>query len=190
MRRTTIESQRGRGEKFYRELKQTGVGVRAGMEATGYTPWFGRLLARARFQDADWRCSGDLEDARPDAWCTCGADHESAAGGGHERRPAFSDETEAGRLVLRAKSLYKSPARPAQLEIWRQSGIRPLGASRSHHGKRQERRKTKSTNAEARRARRALARGPRRESACQRMYCRGACFRLCRRVSEFRPALR
>jgi transposase len=32
-------------EKFYRDLKQKGVRVRVGMEATGYSRWFERLLA-------------------------------------------------------------------------------------------------------------------------------------------------
>src|SRR5712692_10005858 len=32
-------------EKFYRDLKQKGVRVRVGMEATGYARWFERLLA-------------------------------------------------------------------------------------------------------------------------------------------------
>src|SRR5260370_20393823 len=31
-------------EKFYRELAQRGVSVRVGMEATGYSRWFERLL--------------------------------------------------------------------------------------------------------------------------------------------------
>src|ERR1700721_3722244 len=35
----------GQAEKFYRELKQRGVRVRVGMEATGYSRWFERLLA-------------------------------------------------------------------------------------------------------------------------------------------------
>jgi transposase len=35
----------GEAEKFYRELKQRGVSVRVGMEATGYSRWFERLLA-------------------------------------------------------------------------------------------------------------------------------------------------
>ena len=35
----------GEAEKFYRELKQPGVSVRVGMEATGYSRWFERLLA-------------------------------------------------------------------------------------------------------------------------------------------------
>src|SRR5580693_5280936 len=35
----------GEAEKFYRELAQRGVSVRVGMEATGYTRWFERLLA-------------------------------------------------------------------------------------------------------------------------------------------------
>jgi transposase len=35
----------GEGEKFYRELAQRGVAVRVGMEASGHTRWFERLLA-------------------------------------------------------------------------------------------------------------------------------------------------
>ena len=35
----------GEAEKFYQELKQRGVSVRVGMEATGYSRWFERLLA-------------------------------------------------------------------------------------------------------------------------------------------------
>jgi transposase len=34
----------GEAEKFYRELKQRGASVRVGMEATGYSRWFERLL--------------------------------------------------------------------------------------------------------------------------------------------------
>jgi transposase len=35
----------GEAEKFYRDLKQRGISVRVGMEATGYSRWFERLLA-------------------------------------------------------------------------------------------------------------------------------------------------
>src|SRR6476469_9347731 len=35
----------GEAERFYRELQQKGVSVRVGMEATGYSRWFERLLA-------------------------------------------------------------------------------------------------------------------------------------------------
>src|SRR5579864_2692700 len=35
----------GEAEKFYRDLKQRGTSVRVGMEATGYSRWFERLLA-------------------------------------------------------------------------------------------------------------------------------------------------
>jgi transposase len=35
----------GEAEKFYRELALRGVSVRVGMEATGYSRWFERLLA-------------------------------------------------------------------------------------------------------------------------------------------------
>src|SRR5208282_4699886 len=34
----------GEAEKFYRELKQRGLSVRVGMEATGFSRWFERLL--------------------------------------------------------------------------------------------------------------------------------------------------
>src|SRR4029077_12609960 len=35
----------GEAERFYRELQQRGIRVRVGMEATGYSRWFERLLA-------------------------------------------------------------------------------------------------------------------------------------------------
>jgi transposase len=35
----------GEAEKFYRDLQQRGIHVRGGMEATGYSRWFERLLA-------------------------------------------------------------------------------------------------------------------------------------------------
>src|ERR1700722_14795800 len=41
----------GEAEKFYRELKQRGVRVRVGMEATGYSLWFERLLAELGIED-------------------------------------------------------------------------------------------------------------------------------------------
>jgi transposase len=37
-------------ERFYRDLKQRGVSVRVGMEATGYSRWFERLLAELGFE--------------------------------------------------------------------------------------------------------------------------------------------
>src|SRR5216110_526187 len=40
----------GEAEKFYRELKQRGVSVRVGMEATGHSRWFERLLAELGFE--------------------------------------------------------------------------------------------------------------------------------------------
>ncbi len=35
----------GEAERFYRDLQQRGIRVRVGMEATGYSRWFERLLA-------------------------------------------------------------------------------------------------------------------------------------------------
>src|SRR5271168_873607 len=40
----------GEAEKFYRELAARGVSVRVGMEATGYSRWFERLLAELGFE--------------------------------------------------------------------------------------------------------------------------------------------
>jgi len=40
----------GEAERFYRELKQRGVRVRMGLEATGYSRWFERLLAELDFE--------------------------------------------------------------------------------------------------------------------------------------------
>jgi hypothetical protein len=40
----------GQAEKFYRELKQRRIRVRVGMEATGYSRWFERLLAELGFE--------------------------------------------------------------------------------------------------------------------------------------------
>ena len=40
----------GQAEKFYRDLKQRGLSVRVGMEATGYSRWFERLLGELGFE--------------------------------------------------------------------------------------------------------------------------------------------
>src|SRR5216683_5159971 len=40
----------GQAEKFYRDLQQRGISVRVGMEATGYSRWFERLLAELGFE--------------------------------------------------------------------------------------------------------------------------------------------
>src|SRR5260370_8516788 len=40
----------GEAERFYRELKERGVSVRVGMEATGHAHWFERLLAELSFE--------------------------------------------------------------------------------------------------------------------------------------------
>src|ERR1700677_2723191 len=40
----------GEAEKFYRELAARGASVRVGMEATGYSRWFERLLAELGFE--------------------------------------------------------------------------------------------------------------------------------------------
>src|ERR1700730_11079895 len=50
----------GEAEKFYRDLKQKGVSVRVGMEATGHARWFERLMAELDFEL--W--SGDPADIK------------------------------------------------------------------------------------------------------------------------------
>jgi transposase len=40
----------GQAEKFYRGLKQRGISVRVGMEATGHARWFERLLGELGFE--------------------------------------------------------------------------------------------------------------------------------------------
>ena len=40
----------GEAEHFYRDLKQRGIGVRVGMEATGHARWFERLMAELGFE--------------------------------------------------------------------------------------------------------------------------------------------
>jgi len=40
----------GAAERFYRDLRQRGISVRVGMEATGYSRWFERLLAELGFE--------------------------------------------------------------------------------------------------------------------------------------------
>ena len=40
----------GEAENFYRELKARGISVRVGLETTGYSRWFERLLAELGFE--------------------------------------------------------------------------------------------------------------------------------------------
>src|SRR5215813_12355595 len=40
----------GEAERFYRDLQRRGISVRIGMEATGYSRWFERLLAELGFE--------------------------------------------------------------------------------------------------------------------------------------------
>ena len=40
----------GEAEKFYRELRQKGLSVRVGLEATGYSRWFERLLVELEIE--------------------------------------------------------------------------------------------------------------------------------------------
>jgi transposase len=45
-----LEHSQGEAERFYRELKERGVQVRVGIEASGHTRWFERLLAELEME--------------------------------------------------------------------------------------------------------------------------------------------
>jgi transposase len=45
-----LNRSKGEAERFYRDLKQQGICVRVGVEATGYSRWFERLLAELGFE--------------------------------------------------------------------------------------------------------------------------------------------
>ena len=45
-----LEHSTGEGESYYRELKRRGVQVRMGIEASGHTRWFERLLAELEIE--------------------------------------------------------------------------------------------------------------------------------------------
>jgi len=46
----SLKHSNGEAEKFYRDLKARGISVRVGMETTGYSRWFERLLAELGFE--------------------------------------------------------------------------------------------------------------------------------------------
>src|SRR6202051_983945 len=45
-----LEHSTGEAERFYRELQRRGVQVRVGIEASGHTRWFERLLAELEME--------------------------------------------------------------------------------------------------------------------------------------------
>ena len=79
----------GQAERFYRDLKQRGISVRLGMEATGYSRWFERLLAELGFE----------------LWI--GDPWRSASSGGFMqiKRPALRNAT-SGNLVLESSLCF------------------------------------------------------------------------------------
>src|ERR1700681_719278 len=73
----------GQAEKFYRDLKQQGISVRVGMEATGYSRWFERLLAELGFEVWIGGSRGDQDQASQEAQDRprrCPTYEEAAAG--------------------------------------------------------------------------------------------------------------
>jgi hypothetical protein len=45
-----LKHSNGEADKFYRDLKLRGVSVRVGLEATGHTRWFERLLTELGYE--------------------------------------------------------------------------------------------------------------------------------------------
>jgi hypothetical protein len=68
-----LKHSNGEADKFYRDLKLRGVSVRVGLEATGHTRWFERLLTELgyelMFEKAD-RLPGADANIRPIRFCT------------------------------------------------------------------------------------------------------------------------
>jgi transposase len=53
----------GEAERFYRKLKEQGVKVRVGIEATGHARWFERLARGTGIRVVDWGCGRDQGQA-------------------------------------------------------------------------------------------------------------------------------
>jgi len=70
----------GEAEKFYRELTARGVIVRVGMEATGYSRWFERLLPSRLGAESGESGSAATVVAPASIGANADADHEPAAG--------------------------------------------------------------------------------------------------------------
>src|SRR5208283_3879290 len=64
-RRLTHSS--GEAEQFYRELQKKGVSVGVGMEATGHSRWFERLLAESQLRTVGRRSGADSSQAGTEA---------------------------------------------------------------------------------------------------------------------------
>ena len=60
----SLKHNNGEAEKFYRDLKARGISVRVGMETTGYSRWFERLLAELGFdhRGVNCRCCARSQD--------------------------------------------------------------------------------------------------------------------------------
>ncbi len=116
----------GEAERFYRKLKEKGVSVRVGMEATGHARWFERLLAELGFElwigdPAEIKAKRVRKKAPASAGADADADHESAAGRGNERRLSLEEKTvqRKGRALLETLSLalWASRRRKELLEL-------------------------------------------------------------------------
>ena len=96
----------GEAERFYRELKEQGVGVRVGIEATGHARWLERLLAELGFEFVDWECGRDQGQACTQAEERPGRRKASA----HVvDRESISSSVAAGREQSRSASAAVAP---------------------------------------------------------------------------------
>jgi hypothetical protein len=103
-------------EKFYRELAARRLSVRVGMEATGYSRWFKRLLAELGIEV--WIGDAAAKEHRP---------------GGHGPKTCGSDVLDvAKRLGICAVGQVRFERGTARHKTWRELERRPLDwASRS-----------------------------------------------------------
>ena len=135
----------GEAEKFYRELARRGASVRVGMEATGYSRWFERLLAelgmelwignaaeiktkRVRKQKTDW------EDARlllrllqeknfPRIWVPCPENRDLRQLLWHRHRMVQMRT----RIMNQLQALAMNEGQRRKKKLWKRSRTSPAG---------------------------------------------------------------
>jgi transposase len=129
----------GEAENFYRDLKARGISVRVGLESTGYSRWFERLLAELGFevwigdaaeiktkrakkqktdrQDAQLLLKLLLEERFPRIWVRCPkASKETNEDHSSEWREYCARKTKKGDAKFQ-KSARKDLTEPTLLEI-------------------------------------------------------------------------
>src|SRR6202522_4062190 len=130
----------GEAEKFYRELAARGVSVRAGIETTGYTRWFERLLAelgmelwigdaaviktkRVRKQKTDWEDARLLlrllrEDNFPQIWVPSAENRDLRQLLWHRHRMVQMRT----RIMNQLQALAMNEGQRRKKNLWRKAG--------------------------------------------------------------------